>query len=207
MPVLQALETLKELEEENENDEVDDTEDELSWCKSEPKFDALPDFDSETDVSDLEPEAENHPAEEVLGKDGYLWQATPNNTKRTPRQNIVTGIPGSKGSGLAAHTTLKSFQLFFDDVMIAEIVTCTNQNIENVRTVYYSRSGFRGYTNKTEVRALLGILLFLSVKKVSKRMRQVFGPKMVLESQFALQRLAKDIFCFLPIAYVLMILP
>ena len=37
-------------------------------------------------------------------------------------------------------------------------------------------------------------------------MRQAFGPKMVLERQFALQRWAKDIFCFLPIAYVLMIL-
>ena len=72
--------------------------------------------------------------------------------------------------------------------MKTAIVTRANQKIENVRKVYKSRSGFTYDTNETEVRALLGILLFLGVNKVPMRMQQVFGPKMVLKCQFALQR-------------------
>ena len=88
--------------------------------------------------------------------------------KNYTRRNIVTGIPGPKSSGLEAGTPLKSFQLFCDDAMkhmITEIVTCSNQKIDNVRKVYKSRRGFSYDINETKVRALVGILLFLGVKK------------------------------------------
>ena len=130
------METLEEPEEENEIEEVDDIEDELSWCESEPELDALPDSDNEADVSDSESVAEKDPAEEVLGRDGLLRQTTTKNTRRTPRQNIITGIPGPEGSDLAGNTPLKSFQFFFDNAMITEFVTCTNQKIENVTKDY-----------------------------------------------------------------------
>ena len=42
----------------------------------------------------------------------------------------------TKGYGCQAHTPLKSFELFFDDTVIREIVTWTNQKIENVKTSY-----------------------------------------------------------------------
>jgi hypothetical protein len=54
---------------------------------------------------------------------------------------------------------LKSLDLFFDDTVITEIVTWTNRKIENVKT---------SYTSMTEIRALIGILLFLGATKSSK---------------------------------------
>jgi len=64
--------------------------------------------------------------------------------------------------------TLKSFELFFDEAMITEIVTWTNQKIENVKTSYTSKPGFLYYTSVTEIHALIGILLFLGATKSSK---------------------------------------
>ena len=109
MLILQALETLDESEEENKSEEVDDIENDLSWYESEPELDAQSVYYSEINVSDSESEGENDVVEEVLGTDGYLWQTTPKNARRTQRRNIVTGIPGPKGSGLKADTPLKSF--------------------------------------------------------------------------------------------------
>ena len=80
---------------------------------------------------------------------------------------------------------MKSFELFFDDAMITEIVTWTNQKIENVKTSYTSKPGFLYNTSVTEIRALIGILLFLGATRSSKKVLQAFGRKMVLASQFA----------------------
>jgi len=52
--------------------------------------------------------------------------------------------------------------------MITEIVTWTNQKIENVKTSYKSNPGFPYNTCVTEIRALIGILLFLGATKSSK---------------------------------------
>jgi len=100
-------------------------------------------------------------------------------------RNIVKEKPGPKGDGCQADTPLKSFELFFDDAMITEIVTWTNQKIENVKTSYTSKPGFLYNTSVTEIRALIGILLFLGATRSSKKVLQAFGRKMVLASQFA----------------------
>jgi hypothetical protein len=52
--------------------------------------------------------------------------------------------------------------------MITEIVTWTNQKIENVKTSYTSKPGFLYNTSVTEIPALIGILMFLGVTKSSK---------------------------------------
>jgi len=52
--------------------------------------------------------------------------------------------------------------------MITEIVTWTNQKIENVKTSYTSKPGFLYITSVTEIHALKGILLFLGATKSSK---------------------------------------
>ena len=64
--------------------------------------------------------------------------------------------------------TLKSFELFLDDAVITEIVTWTNQKTGNVKTSYTSKPGFLYNTSVTEIRALIGILLFLGATKSSK---------------------------------------
>jgi len=47
-------------------------------------------------------------------------------------------------------------------------VTWTNQKIENVKTSYTSKPGFLYNTSVTEIRAPIGILLFLGATKSSK---------------------------------------
>jgi hypothetical protein len=104
---------------------------------------------------------------EILGIDGYVWSQKPQ-AVRAPMRNIVKEKPGMKGNGYQADTPLKSFELFFDDAMITEIVTWTDQKIENVKTSYTSKAGFLYNTSVTEIRALIGILLFLGTTKSSK---------------------------------------
>jgi len=83
-------------------------------------------------------------------------------------RNIVKEKPGPKWNGYQADTLLKSFELFFDGGVITEIVTWTKQKIENVKTSYTSKAGFLCNTSVTEIRALIGILLFLGATKSSK---------------------------------------
>jgi len=64
---------------------------------------------------------------------------------------------------------LKPFKLFFDDAVITEIVTWTNKKIENVKTSYTSKPGFLYKRSVTEIRAVIGILLFLGATKSSKK--------------------------------------
>ena len=94
--------------------------------------------------------------------------ADPKAVRRTPMRNIVKENPGPKGNGCQADTPLKLFELFFDDALITEIVTWTNQKIENVKTSYTSKPGYLYNTSMTEIRALIGILLFLDATKISK---------------------------------------
>jgi putative SOS response-associated peptidase YedK len=63
---------------------------------------------------------------------------------------------------------LKSFELFFLYAMVTEIVTMTNQKIENVKTIYTIKHGFLYNKSMTVIRALIGILLFLGATKSSK---------------------------------------
>ena len=56
-------------------------------------------------------------------------------------RNIVKEKAGPKGEWMS-DTPLKSFELFCDDAVITEIVTWTNQKIENVKTSYTSKPGF-----------------------------------------------------------------
>ena len=104
----------------------------------------------------------------MLGKDGYVWSQKPKTVRRTPMRNIVKEKPGPKGNGCQADTPMISFELLFDNAMITEIVTWTNQKIENVKTSYARKTGFLYNTSMTEIRALIGILLFLGSTKSSK---------------------------------------
>jgi hypothetical protein len=88
--------------------------------------------------------------------------------RRTPMRNIVKEEPRPKGNGCQTDTPLKLFELFFDYAMMTEIVVWANQKIENVKTSYTSKPGFLYNTSVTEIRALIGILLFLGATKSSK---------------------------------------
>ena len=66
----------------------------------------------------------------------------PKTARRTRRRNSIAGVPDPKGKWREADRPLESFELFFDDFMLSEIVTWTNQKIENVREEYTIMTGF-----------------------------------------------------------------
>jgi len=159
-----------------------DIEDSLSWDESDPESTEVSDSYSEINASELDSEEKQDvDSGELLGKDGYVWSQKPKAVRRTQMHDIVKEKPGPKRNGCQADTPLKSFELFFDDAVITEIVTWTNQKIGKMKTSYTSKPGFLYNTSVTEIRALISILLQRAPKKVV----QAFGRKMALASQFA----------------------
>jgi hypothetical protein len=143
----------------------DNIEDSLSWDKRDPESNEVSDSYSGISASDSDSEEkQDGDSREILGKDGYVWSQKPKVVRRTPMQNIVKEKPG-KRNGCQADTPMKTFELFFDDTMITEIVTWTNRKNENVKTSYTSENGFLFNTSVTEIRALAGFLLFLCATK------------------------------------------
>ena len=164
----QVMKSLFKADDGISSEDEDDFDDELSWYESDPEMDALSDLNSETDECDTESEdADDSVSHLVRGKDGCLWKTEPKNVRRTPCRNVITSTPGLKGKRLEEDTHLKSFELFFDDGL-SMIVTWTNQKIEVVRKDFIIRSGYTYGINETEVRGLIGVLLFLGVTKSSK---------------------------------------
>jgi len=162
--VLVCLDVLSDADSEHEVD----IEDSLSWDESDPESKEVSDSYSEIVASESDSEEkQNVDSGEILGKDGYVWSQKPKAVRRTPMRNIIKEKPGPKGNGFQADTPFKSFDLFFDEAMITEIVTWTNQKIKNVKTSYTSKPGFLYNTSETEIRALIGILLFLGATKSS----------------------------------------
>jgi len=146
-----------------------DIEDSLSWDKSDPDSKEVSDSYNEISASESDSEQKQDvDSGEILGKDGYVLSLKTKAVRRTPMRNIVKEKQGPKVNGCQADTALKSFELFFDDAVITEIVTWTNQKIENVKTSYTSKPGFLFNTSVTEIRALIGKLLFLGATKSSK---------------------------------------
>jgi len=142
----------------------------LSWDESDPEYKEVSDCYSEISASDSDSEQKQDvDSGEIVGKDGYVWSQKPKAVRRTLMRNIVKEKQGPKGNGCQADTPLKSFDLFFVDAMITEIVTWTNQKMEIVKTSYTSKPGFLYNTSVTEIRALIGILLFLGATKNSKQ--------------------------------------
>ena len=122
-------------------------------------------------------------------------------------RNIVKEKPGPKGNGCQADTSLISFELFFAEAMITEIVTWTNQKIENVKTRYTSKHGFLYNTSVTEIRALISILLFLGARKSSRESVANIWAKDGTGKTTCIAAMShkRFFFCFLCIAYGLMI--
>ena len=121
--VLACLDVLSDVDSEHE----DDIEDSLSWDESDTESNELSHSYSEISASESDSEKEQDgDSREILGKDGFVWSQKPKALRRTAMRNLVKEKPGPKGSGCQADTPLKSFELFFDDVMITKIVTWTN---------------------------------------------------------------------------------
>ena len=121
--LLACLDVLSDVDSEHEVD----IEDSLSWDESDPESKKVSDSYSEISASESDSEEKQDvDSGEILGKDGCVWSQKPQAVRRIPMCNIVKEKQGPKGNGCQADTPLKSFELFFDDAVITEIVTWTN---------------------------------------------------------------------------------
>lgn len=100
------------------------------------------------------------------GKDETVWLKTkPNTQRRIPQTNIIRGLlPGLtvKSQNLGIRPSKSQVWLnLFDQVIIDEIVNCTNHKIENVRSSLGEGTSKVNYKNvdATKIKALIGLLM------------------------------------------------
>jgi hypothetical protein len=100
-----------------------------------------------------------------LGKDKvtkwYKESCTPSNS-RTLRRNIVLHLPGVKRVARDAKSIIDCWKLFFPDMVIDEIVKCTNIYLTKIRTNFQRERDCLD-TTREEIKALFGLLYLAGV--------------------------------------------
>ena len=180
----------------------------LSWNESDPESNEVSDSYSEISASESDSEQEQDgDSRKILGIDGYVWSQKPKAVRRTPMRNIVKEKPGPKGNGCQADTPWKSFELFFDDAMITEIVTWNNQRIGNVKTSYTSKPTLLYNTSVTETRTHRYPAVLGRYKELQRKYCKHLGERWYWQANLHSSDKSEAFFCFLCIAYALTIQP
>ena len=102
-----------------------------------------------------------------IGKDEEtIWISEPPTSAKTKAKNIIKVLSGPKMAATDVQTEVEAFYLFITQRMIDDIVTNTNKYIHKKRTeVNYSRDRDCKDTTNVEIKALLGALYLISIKK------------------------------------------
>lgn len=133
-------------------------------------------YNSDSEQSADEGEAESEPRLQdedyrfFIGKDNEtLWISQPiSSSGKIKAKNILKILPGPKGNAKKAKTEIDAFSLYITDEMVDDIVTYTNIYIENKKSsIIYSRERDCKSTTKSEIKALLGALILIGIKKGS----------------------------------------
>lgn len=105
---------------------------------------------------------------QFIGKDGKtFWKyCPPPKNNRIRRHNIVRHIPGVKGLAKNANSVEESWNLFFPDSILEQIVTYTNIYLDRIRPKF-DRSRDARPTSLTEIKALIGLLYLAGVHQSS----------------------------------------
>ncbi|XP_030745484.1 piggyBac transposable element-derived protein 3-like [Sitophilus oryzae] len=134
--------------------------------------------DSELEVSDSDEEAPTITRNAWYGKDGTKWSKTPVIRGRTASHNLVTVLPGPKGTvrNNPPSTPLQAWSLLLTDDMLGQLVIYTNIKIGTCREKYRKfkrrlhskkkcRPVFTSDTTLSEMRAFLGLLYLQGIFK------------------------------------------
>lgn len=152
------------------NEDISEVEDSASENESDHDYE-MNDID-ESEQSTCESDDDNHQESSAnsnyIGKDGYIWSTEPKKVGRTPKRNLLIGKPGPKNAAVPVTSPEEAFGLFINNEMVQIITRWTNQKIILVREKFNSRQGFAYDTSESELRAFIGILLFLGATKSSK---------------------------------------
>ena len=83
---------------------------------------------------------------------------------KNPSRNLLKFLPGPRNNVTHIEDELQAFLLLITDEMIEEIVGCTNMYIKAVQS-NYDRERDAKMTTKTELMALIGLLVLSGVKR------------------------------------------
>lgn len=125
------------------------------------------DSEASTDCDDTEPVFVCHRKKGKKVIDSITWKNTPFPSKKRGTHNLLKRLPGPIGQGKGTETFFESWACLFDDSMLEIIVSFTNQYIEVVQH-NYSRPRDAKKTNKTEIKAFIGLLYIAGIHKSGK---------------------------------------
>lgn len=103
-------------------------------------------------------------------KSRFKWAKSPPTSSRTRAHNIVSHLPGVTGEARVNKPTepVDAWLLMIDETMIDQVVQYTNIKITNMLKDYGENAmkcQFTSYVDKTEMKALLGLLILSGVFK------------------------------------------
>ena len=103
----------------------------------------------------------------ISSANNFVWSCQSQHAARvsTSARNLVSFTPGPTNEAKGVIAPDKTFNLFFTDDMIQLIVTWTNAKIARVCESLARRSATNSFTEATEIRALLGVLLVTGQQK------------------------------------------
>lgn len=105
-----------------------------------------------------------------VGKDQISkWNKIPvATTSKTKRKNIVRIFPGPKSHAKGLTSEISAFEKLINANMVERVVNYTNMYIESKRVdIEYSRERDSKHTTKSEIMALLGLLIIIGTKKAN----------------------------------------
>ncbi|VEN50428.1 unnamed protein product, partial [Callosobruchus maculatus] len=117
------------------------------------------------DVSNQETSSSSY----FYGKSRYKWSRDPpTRDRRTPAHNIVTHLPGLRGSARLTNPTtpLQAWQLLFTDEILEVILKHTNAKITELSAKYHSENvTYVNHLSMSELKAFLGLNILAGVFK------------------------------------------
>jgi len=107
---------------------------------------------------------ESDESDKYVSNKGFIWYKNPSRAQRhrTLQQNILSEASGLRNEAKNIKTIMDSFELFINERIIRIITLHTNEEICRNKSKYKSfenSEGFIGFTNESEIKAVLGLLL------------------------------------------------
>ena len=134
----------------------------------------------------------------MSSKNRFRWSCRPQSEARirTAERNIVRFTQGPVKEAQDANTPEKAMMLLMTDEMIDEIVLWTNKRIEQDAANYKRQTAAIGPTERAEVRALIGLLIFSGAQRDNHlSTREMWDP--MTGSPMYQTAMSESRFCFL----------
>ncbi|KAK9736145.1 Transposase IS4 [Popillia japonica] len=204
--LLEEVDTGEEsIDDEEDDHEIDNLEERIGDSETEQEGRI---GDSETE-QEGDSEAEECADVYFTGKDGVTkWNKHQFSQRvRTSKANLLTRLPGVKGTAREVKSILGCWKLLFTDAMLNIIVNSTNKYIEAISDSY-SRKRDCKPTDLAEIKALMGLLYMAGILKGSRLSTEelwnrngtgveLFWMTMSLQSMFGYQK-NKTIVSYVP---------